>query len=76
MKHSARVFGSLVFSLIAISALSALAAAPAAADVGPTYAIRGCRIVPVAGPVIEKGTIVIRDGLIERRRTGRQDQDP
>jgi imidazolonepropionase-like amidohydrolase len=65
MKHSARVFGSLAFSLIAISALSTLAAALPAADVGSTYAIRGCRIVPVVGPVIEKGTIVIRDGLIE-----------
>lgn len=29
-----------------------------------TYAITNARIVPVSGPAIEKGTIVIRDGLI------------
>jgi imidazolonepropionase-like amidohydrolase len=33
---------------------------------GPrVYAIRGARIVPVAGPVLESGTIVLRNGLIE-----------
>lgn len=46
-------------------AVLTLAAATAAADVGPTYAIRNCRIVPVAGPPIAKGVIVLRDGLIE-----------
>jgi imidazolonepropionase-like amidohydrolase len=29
-----------------------------------TYAITGARIVPVSGAVIERGTVVIRDGLI------------
>jgi len=29
-----------------------------------TYAITNARIVPVAGPVIERGAIVIRNGLI------------
>jgi imidazolonepropionase-like amidohydrolase len=29
-----------------------------------TYAITNARIVPVSGPAIERGTIVIRDGLI------------
>lgn len=29
------------------------------------YAIEHARIVPVSGPVIERGTIVLRDGLIE-----------
>jgi imidazolonepropionase-like amidohydrolase len=62
MKHSTRVFVSLILFLIAVMAL--VAASPPG-DVGPTYAIRNCKIVPVAGPVIEKGTIVIRDGLIE-----------
>ncbi len=38
---------------------------PAGSDVGPTYAVRNCRIVPVNGPDIAKGTIVIRNGLIE-----------
>lgn len=29
-----------------------------------TYAITNAKIVPVSGPVIERGTVVIRDGLI------------
>ncbi len=29
------------------------------------YAVKDCRIVTLAGPPIEKGTVVIRDGLIE-----------
>jgi imidazolonepropionase-like amidohydrolase len=62
MKHTQRVSG-----LIALSFITALvlAAGPPARDVGPTYAIRNCRIIPVAGPALEKGTIIIRDGLIE-----------
>jgi imidazolonepropionase-like amidohydrolase len=74
MKHSARVCSVLspVLSPIGIAAAAlvmvaaALAAAgPPAGVVGPTYAIRGCRIVPVTGPPVDKGAIVIRDGLIE-----------
>jgi len=30
----------------------------------PFYAIRGARIVPVSGPVIEEGTVVIANGVI------------
>jgi imidazolonepropionase-like amidohydrolase len=62
MKHSARVSAP---PLLVLVAMLALAAALAAGDVGPTYLIRNCRIVPVAGPVVEKGAIVVRDGLIE-----------
>ncbi len=29
------------------------------------YAIEGARIAPVSGPVLERGTVVLRDGLIE-----------
>ena len=29
-----------------------------------TYAITNARIVPVSGPVIERGTVVVRNGLI------------
>ena len=79
MKHPARGSGSLALILfpipiviVAVIATQALGAAlalagtpPPAGDVGPTYAIRNCKIVPVAGPAVEKGTIVIRDGLIE-----------
>jgi imidazolonepropionase-like amidohydrolase len=56
---------ALVLAAAALAAVLAAAAPPSRGDVGPTYAIRNCRIVPVAGAVIEKGTIVIRDGLIE-----------
>lgn len=74
MKHSARVspalFPHLSPIVIAVAAVAAAAAAlaaagPPAADVGPTYAVRGCRIVPVTAPPVDKGVIVIRDGLIE-----------
>ncbi len=41
-----------------------LAALWCAAEEPPVFAIRGARIVPVSGPPIENGTVVIRDGLI------------
>ena len=63
MRHSNRYFGPLI--LLVISSLALATTPPPSGDVGPTYAIRNCRIVPVAGPSVEKGTIVIRDGLIE-----------
>jgi hypothetical protein len=34
-------------------------------DLHRVYAVKDCRIVTQAGPLIEKGTVVIRDGLIE-----------
>ena len=45
--------------------LPALLAVPAAAEKADVYAITGARIVTVAGPPIEKGTVVLRDGVIE-----------
>ncbi len=47
-----------------ICALLALGAYAVAAD-SSAVAIRNARIVPVSGPVIAKGTVVIRGGLIE-----------
>ena len=38
---------------------------PVFADVGPAYAVVHCTIVPVSGPAVEDGVIIIRDGLIE-----------
>ncbi|MCX7974455.1 MAG: amidohydrolase family protein [Candidatus Aminicenantes bacterium] len=35
------------------------------ASTGPTYAIVNCRIISPPLPIIEKGIIIIRDGLIE-----------
>ena len=50
----------------ALVSLALIAAQPLAAQrsIPGTYAITNARIVPVAGPTIDKGTIVIRDGLI------------
>ena len=31
---------------------------------GPSWAIQGARIVPVSGAVVDRGTVVIRDGVI------------
>jgi imidazolonepropionase-like amidohydrolase len=62
MKHPARVSAFLIFSGVAAVALAAV---PPPGDVGPTYAIRNCQIVPVVGAVIGKGTIIVRDGLVE-----------
>jgi len=51
-----------LFSLLTLS-LSWTSAFPG--ETLPTYALVNCRIVPVTGPPIEKGVIIIRDGLIE-----------
>ena len=54
-------------SLRLTTAAVAMAAAVVAlrADVPHIYAIRGARIVPVAGATIPSGTVVIRNGVIE-----------
>src|ERR1051325_9251169 len=51
----------LVASLLLLLVIRPLHAQRAAID---TYAITNARIVTVSGPVIERGTIVIRNGLI------------
>jgi len=51
-------------TLVAILAL-ALALPSAAADTSEVYALVGGRIVSVSGPTLDKGTIVLRDGVIE-----------
>ena len=50
--------------LLALAAAAALAGA-ASAEAPHVYAITGARIVTAAGPAIESGTVVIRDGRIE-----------
>jgi imidazolonepropionase-like amidohydrolase len=47
---------------LAIAPLHAQLATPR--NIPATYAITNARLVPVVGPSIEKGTIVVRDGLI------------
>jgi len=51
----------LALSLVPVSLDSNASAQRSAID---TYAITNARIVTVAGPVIERGTVVIRNGLI------------
>jgi imidazolonepropionase-like amidohydrolase len=48
--------------VLAIAALPALMWSSAS---GQTYAITNARIVTVSGPTIEKGTVVVRNGLID-----------
>ncbi|NPV84253.1 MAG: amidohydrolase family protein [Candidatus Aminicenantes bacterium] len=55
---------SLLILLMPAVALALIIPA-AAADVKPAYALVNCRLVPVSSPPIEKGAIIIRDGLIE-----------
>jgi imidazolonepropionase-like amidohydrolase len=56
----------IIHALIILLALVSNLAPPARAQRGgvDTYAITGARIFPVSGPVIERGTVVIRNGLI------------
>ncbi|MFN2455797.1 MAG: amidohydrolase family protein [Pyrinomonadaceae bacterium] len=55
------IFALLIFVSAPVSVLPVNAQGTSAID---TYAITNARIVPVSGAVIERGTIVIRDGLI------------
>lgn len=51
--------------LLMLGASLVLTVPAAAAEVKPVYALVNCRLVPVSSPTIEKGTIIVRDGLIE-----------
>lgn len=50
--------------LAAVAAAAFVVTTPASAQDATTVAIRNARIVPVSGPVLESGTIVVSDGLI------------
>ncbi len=50
--------------------LAVALAAPLLAEEPSYFAIRNARIVPVSGPVVENGTVVIHDGLIQAVGTG------
>jgi imidazolonepropionase-like amidohydrolase len=54
-------------TLAAALPLLALMALPGAARAAKVdvYALVGARVVPVSGPVIENGTVILRDGVIE-----------
>jgi imidazolonepropionase-like amidohydrolase len=53
------------FTTLAVLAFTCLCALPVAAQTSGSFAITSARIVTVSGATIERGTIVIRDGLIE-----------
>jgi imidazolonepropionase-like amidohydrolase len=56
---------ALAFALLSGVAATATAQLGVSERAVPgTYAITNARIVPVSGPTVERGTIVIRDGLI------------
>jgi len=58
-----KLFWLLIPVMLAIALL--FMAPGAAAETKPAYALVNCRIFPVSGPSIDRGTILIRDGLIE-----------
>lgn len=58
-----RSLRAVAAAAIALCAAPAAAQEPAASS-GTTFAITGARIVTLAGPVIDRGTIVMRDGRI------------
>src|SRR5262249_30368952 len=60
MRPLVRLLGATAASAICATSLPAQRAVTAPA----TYAITNARLVPVSGPVIEKGSIVVRDGII------------
>ena len=58
----------LSFVILGLCAIVALSFAPATLAQGGEprfFAVTNARIVPVAGPVLEKGTVVVADGLIK-----------
>ena len=48
-----------------LSILVLLAACALFADAPGAIAIRNARVIPVSGPALQRGTVVVRDGLIE-----------
>src|SRR5688572_4596944 len=61
-----RLKSRIALAMIALVSLGALPTrfSHAQRSAIDTYAITNARIVPVSGPAIERGTVVIRDGLI------------
>lgn len=64
LNHSLRLVAAFAASIIFLIALTGTPRVLAQRSAIDTYAITNARIITVAGPVIERGTVVIRDGLI------------
>lgn len=63
LSHRLRlIFAGVALLCILSASLPALPSRQSGVDI---YAITGARIVTVSGPVIERGTVVIRNGLIQ-----------
>jgi imidazolonepropionase-like amidohydrolase len=60
---SRRVRAGALAATVVAAGLAARPSSPAGNE--ESYAIVGARIVPVSGPVLDSGTVVIREGLIE-----------
>lgn len=60
-----RILPALVVATCALVAWSVYSSQRAGADEPPYYAIRNARIVPVSGPPIPSGTVVIVKGVIQ-----------
>src|SRR5437773_2420346 len=65
MQRQLRLFWLLVLMLVVCVAGSSIAAPAGPPATRSVYAIKDAKIYPVSGPVIARGTIVIRNGLIE-----------
>jgi imidazolonepropionase-like amidohydrolase len=53
-----RLFGALAVGVLIATPLAAQRNSPS------TYAITNARLIPVSGPALERGTVVVRNGLI------------
>jgi len=66
MRYLSRRIGWRLFALALLSVVAGTATAPAAHNEEPSvFAITNARIIPVDGHTIERGTVVLRNGLID-----------
>ena len=56
---------SLATRRLVLAALAAVLMQGLAAEVLQVFAIRGARVVPVAGPVVESGTVITQGDLFD-----------
>jgi hypothetical protein len=69
--HARRCLNPLILLALCVTGLIAWAYTARGEGGEPRYfAVKNARIVPVAGPVIENGTVVIAKGLIQSVGTG------
>ncbi|HUG41699.1 MAG TPA: amidohydrolase family protein [Longimicrobiales bacterium] len=69
-----RLAGGLALAALAWPLSASAQTQPTRPEIPPHFAITNARIVPVSGPVLESGTVVVRDGVI--RAVGRNVRIP